>query len=745
MLKKRLRAGLIAALLFSFGLGRLFSAPAIYYVSNGTNGNIGDDSRSCVTASNILTPKLTVMAGVGCATAANGDTVYIRGGSYASIPGNNIDAQRFPVASGTSWANAVTISGYPGETVTINVASNYGGIGLSDSGPSPAAHYIIIQDLHFNKGGGAGEGVYIYTAHHIRMQRIDLYGGTGSNNFGVHAAQGSDYIELLDSTIHDVGDTSGGLTDGHCIYWTSSNSLILRNTVYNCGGYGIHLYGDVLVGNHNYPSNDLVEGNYVHHVGTHGGTAYGIVVSWGQDNIVRNNVVVRNPGGISLYSYSTRTLAYNNTVAFNTPYEGIMSQYYTVAPTITQNIVYSNAAGNIVDYGGGTGAPTLSNNVTVDPHFTDFTKNDFSLTAASAAALNIAACPSGVTIDYLGTSRPQGSNCDAGAYEYAPGGSNPPVITTAMLPDAQQGAVYSQLVCATNGTTPYLWTKPTGSLPTGVSLNNVTSTCVTLTGTLSAASTFTFTLLVTDAAALTDSQSYTVTITAVTTTCNGGSGAWTLRPNSCVGAGSSNGTATATTSAVTTIAGDIAFCAVADDNSQTQTPVTSSPSNTFTLMGTANNGEYGRAALYYSKLTSVGSTTFSAAPVGGALSYPAIQCMVFQGAKASPLDAVATGSGAVATTSIQTTTLSPVQTWTLTVAALQAEDANTVTSSGFTIYQLSYSLSKYFGVALAWAIQPATPVILPAWTWGAPMSVSTVAGTFLSGESYRPLSRRRIR
>lgn len=401
---------------------------ATYYVSPS-----GNDSNSCATAQSTVqaNQKLTVSAAISCATPANGDIVYIHGGNYFGAT-NNIDAQRYTVPSGTSWGNALTISGYPGETVTINPASGDGGIRLSDSGPSAAAHYIIIQDLHFNKGNGAGEGIYIYTAHHIRMQRIELYGGTGSNNFGVHAAQFSDYIELLDSKIHDIGDSTGGLTDGHCIYWTASNSLILRNEVYNCGGYGIHLYGDDLVGNHNYPSTDLIEGNYVHDVGKHGGTAYGIVVSWGSDDIVRNNLVINNPGGISLYSYSTRILAYNNTVYNNKPYEGIMSQYYTTPPTISQNIVYNNGSYDIHDYGGSGGGHILSNNVTIDPHFTNIGTLDFTVTGSPAQ--DIASCISGVSIDYRGTSRPQNGFCDAGAFETVVGGATPTFTTYYVSP-----------------------------------------------------------------------------------------------------------------------------------------------------------------------------------------------------------------------------------------------------------------------------------------------------------------------
>lgn len=44
-------------------------------------------------------------------------------------------------------------------------------------------------------------------------------------------------------------------------------------------------------------------------------------------------------------------------------------------------------------------------------------------------------------------------------------------ITTTSLSDAQQGAVYSATLTASDGTTPYVWSITSGSLPTGLSLN----------------------------------------------------------------------------------------------------------------------------------------------------------------------------------------------------------------------------------------------------------------------------------
>src|SRR4051812_30071866 len=142
---------------------------ATYYVS--TTGNDGD-------AGSVGSPWLTISYGVSQLHA--GDTLYIRGGTYTGSSAT-IDSQRHVVNSGTSFANAVTISGFPGELVIMQPTSGLGGITLT-----AGASYIIIQDLtiHLSPTQTEGEGIYLDTAHHIRMQRLDL-NGNGAEGFGV--------------------------------------------------------------------------------------------------------------------------------------------------------------------------------------------------------------------------------------------------------------------------------------------------------------------------------------------------------------------------------------------------------------------------------------------------------------------------------------------------------------------------------------------------------------------------------
>src|SRR3954466_2358864 len=86
---------------------------ATYYVSQS-----GNDANSCATAqsTSATNQKASIAAGVACARA--GDTVLIHGGTYTGSDAT-IDSQSHTVNSGTSFANAITISGYPGEAVVI--------------------------------------------------------------------------------------------------------------------------------------------------------------------------------------------------------------------------------------------------------------------------------------------------------------------------------------------------------------------------------------------------------------------------------------------------------------------------------------------------------------------------------------------------------------------------------------------------------------------------------------------------
>jgi hypothetical protein len=91
-------------------------------------------------------------------------------------------------------------------------------------------------------------------------------------------------------------------------------------------------------------------------------------------------------------------------------------------------------------------------------------------------------------------------------------------ITTASLPAGTAGAIYSQTLARSGGTTPFTWSLASGSLPTGLSLTPSTGA---ISGTPSAAGTFNFTAQVTDSVGATATRALSITINAplnITTT-----------------------------------------------------------------------------------------------------------------------------------------------------------------------------------------------------------------------------------
>ncbi|MBI5406211.1 MAG: putative Ig domain-containing protein, partial [Nitrospirae bacterium] len=91
-------------------------------------------------------------------------------------------------------------------------------------------------------------------------------------------------------------------------------------------------------------------------------------------------------------------------------------------------------------------------------------------------------------------------------------------VTTTSLADGTVGVAYSQTVSASGGKTPYNWSIPSGSLPTGLSLNNGTGG---ISGTPTVAGTSNFTIRATDANGATADQALSIAVynpLSVTTT-----------------------------------------------------------------------------------------------------------------------------------------------------------------------------------------------------------------------------------
>src|SRR5688572_6636517 len=106
----------------------LISAPswaATYYVSNS-----GSDSNNCAQAQSISTPKQTINNFLRSCPLAAGDTLYIRGGTYAEY----VSILNLRGSAG----NLITISSYQNEVVTIDAPGGNPALEIYDS------HYLQV-------------------------------------------------------------------------------------------------------------------------------------------------------------------------------------------------------------------------------------------------------------------------------------------------------------------------------------------------------------------------------------------------------------------------------------------------------------------------------------------------------------------------------------------------------------------------------------------------------------------------
>lgn len=295
---------------------------ATYYVATTGSDTTGNGT--------IGLPYRTITKGVS--VMVSGDTLYIRGGTYDE--GVGYPNAYFP-PSGASWASPTTIAGYTGETVILLRALNLN----TGNGRSYVVFDNLTVDAHLHN-----IGAYLGTdSHHIRIIRCDIKNGTD-----VYLIQGqASFCEVLNSLIHNAGEgsaiSSNGLGSCYAFYVNGHDNLYEGNSVYDCGGYGYHIYRSGAID----VSNNIVRNNRIYNNGKSNGgigiTCAGIIISSGVNNLVYNNLIYDNSNGLQI-DYSPAGAAhkvYNNTIYANIGF-GITNG--TDGALIKNNIVYGNGS-----------------------------------------------------------------------------------------------------------------------------------------------------------------------------------------------------------------------------------------------------------------------------------------------------------------------------------------------------------------------------------------------------------------
>jgi parallel beta-helix repeat protein len=387
---------------------------ATYYVSKS-----GNDGISCSQAQSLTTPMATINRGIRCLAA--GDTLYVRGGTYA-------EALASPaMASGSSWANPVRIAAYPSESVWMKppVGTRYIIYLVSQS-------YVEFDGINLDASSATstnrmGNLVVNWNSdsdysHHIRYKNAEIIGYRAAGdlqtsdqlvNLAATPNGSGGYNEILNVKMHGSGGPNGN--DGFYIH--SSNNIVDGCDVYDVGFIGLQIYDG-----YNTPIGNIIRNNRIHDITQGMDERRGGLVVAGNNTVIYNNLVYNinangtySSGGqsaISVFSGNGNQI-YNNTIVNN---RATAIEINGVSNTqVSNNIVYGNSAAIT---NGGSGTTLNTNLLGIDAQFVNPVGGDFHLKSGSPA-IDSGTSLTSVTADIAGTPRPQGKTFDIGAYEYS--------------------------------------------------------------------------------------------------------------------------------------------------------------------------------------------------------------------------------------------------------------------------------------------------------------------------------------
>src|SRR5580704_14538487 len=242
------------------------------------------------------------------------------------------------------------------------------------------------------------------------------------------------------------------------------------------------------------------------------------------------NAVLAVGGGRVPYHFSVKTGALPPGISLN-PATGSFSGKPTSAGTFSFEVIVTDSPN--LDQGNKTFVIDVSSSisnvkVTVSPASATLVSNQkqqFTATVSGSSNTGVKWSATAGSIDASGlytaptvnaqtnlvvkaTSNADSSKSSSAAVTVDPVNQQGLKITTANLPEGQQGNTYSEVFSATGGATPYIWSISAGTPPAGIALNANGD----FAGTSTETGTFNFTAMVTDAAAKTATGNFSVTV-----------------------------------------------------------------------------------------------------------------------------------------------------------------------------------------------------------------------------------------
>ncbi len=420
------------------------TADTYYVAPTGDNGNPGTAGQPWRTLAK------------AAATAAAGDTVYIRAGTYYE--------RLVPANSGTAgqW---ITFAAYPGETPVLDgtgvtLPAGWGGLveisgrsyvevrGLrvQNAGPHHNHAGILVEDASYvtirdtSTYDTASSGIGVWSSDHVTLAGNSVELACNDGEQECITVAGTDVFEVRDNHVSNGGPGSMG-GEGITVKDGSSNGTVHHNHVEGMKRLGIYVDAwdkhtwnvDVYANRvHDCADDGIVlvseKGGLLENVRVYNNVVYdnrfvGLqIANWGEPVASRpihgveivNNTLHGNGwdtwGGCILVDDpdATGVVIRNNVCSQNASFQIGVSPGVPM-PAVDHNLIWSFVGDEAGEIRGSAA-------VEADPAFADAAAGDFHLTAGSPA-IDQGSPAAAPAVDYDGAPRPVGKAPDLGAFE----------------------------------------------------------------------------------------------------------------------------------------------------------------------------------------------------------------------------------------------------------------------------------------------------------------------------------------